>query len=84
MATVKQYIEKCSPFMLHQGSKDQYLNGCIEDLYLTCEQKIQSKMDNIQLLKDQITKLDDQEEADDGKGEEADGDDERKATNNKL
>lgn len=32
--TVKTYIDNISPFKLLAGSKDQYLNGCIEDFYL--------------------------------------------------
>jgi hypothetical protein len=40
ISTVKMFIENVSPFRLAEGNKDQFLNGCIEDLYLECESKI--------------------------------------------
>lgn len=34
IATIKIFIDNVSPFVVQAGSKDQFLNGQIEDFYL--------------------------------------------------
>lgn len=57
LATIKMFVEQVSPFRVQEGSKDQYLNNCIQDLYIECEAKIQAKMDTIAKMKENVTKL---------------------------
>lgn len=40
IATIKKFVEKVSPFLYKEGSKDNYLNECIEQMYLECESRI--------------------------------------------
>jgi len=40
ISTIKLYIENVSPFRISEGSKDHFLNNCIEEFYLQCESKI--------------------------------------------
>jgi hypothetical protein len=56
-ATVKKFIYEVSPFTVNEGNKDQYLNKCIEDLYLQIEAKIQNKVDTIAAIKTNVDKL---------------------------
>jgi len=56
-ATVKKFIYEVSPFTVNEGNKDQYLNNCIEDMYLQIEAKIQEKVDTVAAIKLNIDKL---------------------------
>lgn len=58
ISTVKIYIENVSPFRIEEGSRDNYLNNCIEELYLQCEAAIQVKVDTISKMKEHVAKLD--------------------------
>ena len=67
-ATVKKFIYEVSPFTVNEGNKDQYLNNCIEDMYLQIEAKIQEKVDTIAAIKTNVDKLvEDGEEDEEGK-----------------
>jgi hypothetical protein len=58
ISTIKMFVEQVSPFRVNEGSKDQFLNGCIEDLFVECENKIHKKMETIAKMKENVTKLD--------------------------
>ena len=73
ISTVKLYIENVSPFRIEEGSRDHYLNGCIEELYLQCEAAIQEKVDTIAKMKEHVTKLDELAEMTEMMGDEAGG-----------
>jgi len=72
-STIKLYVENVSPFRIEEGSRDHYLNGCIEELYLQCEAAIQVKVDTISKMKEHVTKLEELAEMQDMMGEEAGG-----------
>lgn len=57
LATARLYLEKTSPVLTDEGSRNTYLDQCIEDLFLYCEDKIQGKMGTIDRVKEKITKL---------------------------
>ena len=73
ISTVKLYVENVSPFRIEEGSRDHYLNGCIEELYLQCEAAIQEKVDTISKMKEHVTKLDELAEMTEMMGDEAGG-----------
>lgn len=69
------YVDNVSPFITQQGNKDECLNRLVQELYEKCEAKIQSKMDNIKKLKDQVRDLEsDAENAEFGDEDDVDED----------
>mmetsp|Transcript_25437 Transcript_25437/g.19188 ORF Transcript_25437/g.19188 Transcript_25437/m.19188 type:complete len:211 (+) Transcript_25437:1492-2124(+) len=62
LSTLKLYIEMVAPQRMQEFSKHVFLNTCIEDFYLQCENSISDKQNTITKMKKQVEKLD--EEAD--------------------
>lgn len=50
------------PEKMQEGSKDNYLNGLIEEFFIEVEAKITEKMDNIAKMRENVTKLGELEE----------------------
>lgn len=50
------------PEKMQEGSKDNYLNGLIEEFFMEVEAKITEKMDNIAKMRENVTKLGELEE----------------------
>ena len=50
------------PEKMQEGSKDNYLNGLIEEFFMEVEAKITDKMDNIAKMRENVTKLGELEE----------------------
>ena len=57
LATVKLYIEKCSPYNLDAFSKNVYLDRCIEELIIECENDRMDKKHQVDKMKKQVEKL---------------------------
>jgi hypothetical protein len=73
ITTIKLYIEQVSPFRIEEGSRDHFLNDCIEELYLQCEARIQVKVDTISKMKEHVAKLDELAEMTEMMGEDGGG-----------
>ena len=56
-ATVRLYIDKVSPFNNEAYNKNVFLDRCIEDLFLECEQKKLKKHGDIEKMKKHIEAL---------------------------
>lgn len=72
-ATLRMFIEQVSPFRFQEGSKDHFLNECINEMYLQCEAKIQVKCDTIVKMKSNVDRLNEIAENEDMFGEGEDG-----------
>eukprot|EP00352_Strombidinopsis_acuminata_P001218 CAMPEP_0176346066 /NCGR_PEP_ID=MMETSP0126-20121128/5943_1 /TAXON_ID=141414 ORGANISM="Strombidinopsis acuminatum, Strain SPMC142" /NCGR_SAMPLE_ID=MMETSP0126 /ASSEMBLY_ACC=CAM_ASM_000229 /LENGTH=148 /DNA_ID=CAMNT_0017693385 /DNA_START=2326 /DNA_END=2772 /DNA_ORIENTATION=- len=57
LATLRLFVEHCSPFRRDAFSKDAYLNDCLEELYIRCEKAIEGKMGDINKMSTQVEKL---------------------------
>ena len=57
IATMRIYIGKVSPFNHSAYGKNVFLNKCIEELYLTCENKKNTARGHIDQLKKHIEKI---------------------------
>ena len=70
LATLRLYIEKVSPFNHGTYSKNVFLDRCIEDMYLACENKKIKKHADIEKLKKNIEGLEEIAELAEQFGEE--------------
>jgi len=70
LASVRLYIEKCSPFNHDAYSKNVFLDRCIEDLFLDCENKKIKKHADIEKMKKNIEGLEEIAELAEQFGEE--------------
>lgn len=60
-ATIRLYVEKTSPQIISAGSKDTFLNMCIEELAGEIEARILNKKESIKKTEDDIRYLEDNE-----------------------
>lgn len=58
ISTVRLYIDNVSPFKWSEFSKNEFINRCIEQMYLDCEFIIEGKVNDIAKMKSQVEKLD--------------------------
>lgn len=72
MSTIRMYIEHVSPFKSAEHSKNEYLNGCVRELFEHLEGQINSKMDEIKAMKTHVERLDEIAEAAEMLGDDAD------------
>lgn len=70
LATVRLYINKVSPFNNGAYNKNVFLDRCIEDLYLACENKKIKKHGDIEKMKKHIENLEEIAELAEQFGEE--------------
>ena len=70
LATVRLYIDKVSPFYNGAFNKNVFLDRCIEDLYLACENKKIKKHGDIEKMKKHIEGLEEIAELAEQFGEE--------------
>ena len=70
LQTVKTYIEKVSPYNLDAFSKNVYLDRCIEELIIECENDRMNKKHGIDKMKKQVEKLEEIAELAETFGEE--------------
>ena len=57
ISTVKLYIEKVSPYNLDAFSKNVFLDRCIEELIIECEEDRLDKKHQVEKMKKQVEKL---------------------------